>query len=410
MGLIIKDAVTVLSRGLLLCSLWMGYALAEEPAAQVSIEELADTYEFLSPAEIKAGRDALARLNSTPRYIVHADEREQWETDVQMQCEGMPPTDCFRFLRSQPATVLRGVPDSPIYWQRYWEVIDATPIGFEADVEPDGPRYDYREMLSSGNNWYLRDLAREGHIDPDKVHRYLTGVRRVYGRMESLLHQIYYLAFIGQGMLPWSYAMAEASARSDSSEMRRLMTLVRPMDEAEADFLRVVVGESWLMMQNLPDGGDWDTEHFLRSYLLSADELSDLGSAGSKYLEQYAETLLSAAVETQAKGWSQFWREGSVNVDARLEDNPLIDTGWGDAYGYYEVSHRLQENLFTVARAVGEMYQGIVSPGLPGRPAPDHFRWEWMEDSVLCLEPTSTIHPSLSAHAMCVPYLDPSEI
>jgi hypothetical protein len=116
--------------------------------------------------------------------------------------------------------------------------------------------------------------------------------------------------------------------------------------------------------------------------------------------------------ELSERSFSAFWSQGVDLAGSGAVQQPLFSFGKDSAYGPALESYvvTLQE-IWVHARvfaALGDIYAGRVAPGLPARPDPSPWQWEWRDDpEQLCLIPVA-VHPSITVAEACVEYLGPT--
>lgn len=140
---------------------------------------------------------------------------------------------------------------------------------------------------------------------------------------------------------------------------------------------------------------------------LVREAIADPISLQKFQLDVFAKHYIAEGV----KPWHQYWSEGIDPLSG--SSLGLINTATAPAYAKYIATDRYNNFFSTVFAALADIYAGRASPGLPGRPAPAHWRWEWQEDPLpmICLV-SETVHPSTKQSTddgpekLCLEYFD----
>ncbi|XOV83152.1 MAG: hypothetical protein ACFHXK_20155 [bacterium] len=122
--------------------------------------------------------------------------------------------------------------------------------------------------------------------------------------------------------------------------------------------------------------------------------------------------MIDAWSELSERSFSAFWSQGVDLTTSGAVQQSLFsfgeDSDYGPVFATYVVTLQQGWVHARVVAALGDIYAGRVTPGLPARPDPSPWQWAWRDDpEQLCLIPAA-VHPSIVVAETCVEYLGPT--
>ncbi|NKC01529.1 MAG: hypothetical protein GKR90_23935 [Pseudomonadales bacterium] len=377
----------------------------------ISFDSWGDDYDPPSLEATIKGRDALAAFNATPPFLAGQERRDIYLSEVMEICDAPAPQHlrCLEFAQANKEKVRQSIPNNPAYWANFWRLMSLSPVGKEKPGRVDllGPRYNRTNLFDPVNVLLLRSVVLEEEM-AGRILEYGVNARRILGESSLSIDKQWFIGMVHSGLRPWSFAMAQANAHDDRSALRELLRVVAPMSVKELSIRGLLESERLAL-----DGfdGEMTLADFQNLHLLSQEDLTDLTSVGLREAKAYYKQLEEVLGEVSERGWAEFWGKGlDETTRGKLPpSHELVFSVFHEAFLHHTSTTRQLDAAFTVARALGDVYAGVVSPGTPARPTPAHFRWDWREDvQALCLLPVS-VHESLqrSVTEVCVEYFDP---
>ena len=381
--------------------------------------------QFAPSAEERAGwqeaRQLFNEFVATPEFI----GREVSEQDINVRADldkactyEIDMKGCQAYIRQHRFQILTALPDNPLYWQRFWALLQVNPHTFlDSDDRPD-----YQRLMPATYWWFYRDLARDGRLEIDDALALQTGLNHWLKSHHTLIGRMMTIAMRGIAFRQINYAMAQASRDRDESALRELTKLsaMRPFEEVSfgkmlwmereygvAYLEKIIASPEW-------QSADIDTLIYERPPELDPKIARELLANPVAFQKSDADIFAKHYVAESFKPWGQYWSEGVAHLSDEGSGLSLLNASSATAYTAYLATDRYSNFIYTVFAALSDIYTGRASPGLPGRPPPTHWRWEWQEDAVpmICLV-SETLHPTTrqgteedGVAKLCLEYFD----
>lgn len=365
-------------------------------------------------------REALRQFNQTTPFLGRTD-RNSVQSDLAQQCPGLSPK-CVDYVRTSHREVLGALPDNPQYWMHFWRYLETSPVGVDPDPSAKSwsdPSTSYSELLQAMTNWVVYYMAKDGILDADRTISFATHVRRLANDSTLVIDKMMFLAGLGVAQRALNIAMSQAVATGNADDLGRLVSQLKPFSQDERSFRRVFEGESNYgraliaayprtpqtlleLQRELHDRyvelGMPVPELGLPEPELATDfEMETWHVDAQRHLRDGL-VIREAVAQISERSASEYWGRGDDVlqqglVEARPTDHPDFDPwlGWGPLiHGY-----RTLDLHYLMLQALSDAYAGRVVAGIPARPAPAHWAWEWLEiEQDLCLVPVS-VHPTV---------------
>ncbi len=347
----------------------------------------------IAPETLAAAREALKGFNETPPFLTTRTDREERAQTLENECYMVRP-ECFTYLRHNRVHALQALPDNPLYWQNLLSFLATRPTGLDRDAQgvraTQNPRYDLTRLLKAFQNWPLRELLLHGEIDAGRLAEMVGHLRRLRAQSATLYERVLYIA--GHGiLLSWvPVSMAAAADRFDDDGLAALHRELTPLSVQERRYDQIFVNESALVgsaSASMPTIDEYRAQYGdISGY--EYEQQMRFAAAYVEFFPQMGELIARLSELDEIS----FWQEGPQwppeDVGMPQEAFEYVDT-WK-----YHVAMEMAFNVSVrVYQALGEIYGGLVSPGLPARPAPIPWRWNWEVDTrTLCLEGVD-LHP-----------------
>ena len=358
-------------------------------------------------------RSVLQRFNETEPYLKERPDRKSLRTTLNGYCFMLRP-ECLDYVRGNRSDVLEALPDNPQYWTHFWLYLKTSPVGFDPeDLTLTDPRFSYGELMNAMAHWVVYYVAKEGAHDVDRTNVFAAHIRRLANDSVVLIDKMIFTAGLGYARSALNLAMSEAAAAGNVEDLNRLTSHVRSFSRDERSFRRVFEGElayGQAMRATQPSTPEALFAHQRQQH----KEVLKLGVlSGTSYLPEpelmtelelelmreevkhdlaliteVGKVITQISERTPADYWGKgtdFVAQGLIDAetDARGEELTLMAlSAWED----YLRSYRLVDLWYLVLQALSDVYAGRVVAGIPARPAPAHWTWEWLDNEQdLCL-------------------------
>lgn len=378
---------SVLMVSVILCAL----TASGEPAAPA--DNSADvSVTGLSSLEI------LQRFNQTPPTLdpIFADDPAR-ETFFE-QCYAVT-AECLAYIRQNRALAQRVLPNNPLYWQNYWVVMEEFEPNFDPQdfVVASNSLYNYQGLIEASWQWPLYQYAARGAIDVDDTLVMMRQSRRLLSKSQSLLDGMIATALVGIGNSSAHYVLWQLGTDHNRTAALQIQQLL--VDEVGKS-LRAALEYELLVVEGLARRAPDDALPILNE-----------GGTLESFFAEYR-LIIDLWSELSERSFSAFWSQGLDLAGSGAVQQPLFSFGEDSSYGPAFESYVITlQQIWVHARvyaALGDIYAGRVAPGLPARPDPSPWQWEWRDDpEQLCLIPVA-VHPSMNVAEACVEYLGPT--
>ena len=296
--------------------------------------------------------------------------------------------NCIRFLRDEKADARQAVPDNPEYWQSYHDLLEVTPLARLASEANEIT--DTQKIISATRYWPMHQLLVGEVLDAKDVHFVVSAHRRLLAESNFMIDKMIQIATAGISLQAINILMAQHAHSLQPlapAEAKMLDEALQPMTIAEYSMRRVLHGESLYVAYLIKDGAN----------------------ITESQVEDYHQIYSYVANRSEAS-WADLWSRGldlRADVPVSSLDIEFMAPGYSSYVSY--IRH-LDASLY-VLRALREIYEGRISPGIPAQPSPPRWYWEWqVANQALCLAP-GDIHFSFgNAPTICVDYLEEPDV
>ena len=357
------------------------------------------------------------KFAATPEFVGGEITKQQLQVRADLEDACMITfKDCQTFLKLNRNKILHALPDNPMYWRRFWEILEVNVHTFsDSDDFPD-----YQPLIPATMYWFYRDLLLDGELDGDKALALQKGLNLWLTSHRNLIGHVMTIAMRGIALQQMNYAMAQASRNRDEEALAALIQANRPPTLSEISFgptiwmerepniaaLESLITEpAWLE-------GDWQALELNPPPDMDPAVLLRFSKDPTSFYLRDTDLLAKHYVPESIKPWDLYWSEGVDEINAADYEVEFLSALIGPAYAAYIATTRYSVFHAHVFDALADIYTGRASPGLPGRPAPTHWRWDWQEGPYpkVCLVNDSA-HPSTKEGSkgpleMCLEYYD----
>ena len=145
-------------------------------ASKNLLDQFAPTPEELERWEEDATK--LIAFGETPQFFSHtltgADEAVR--VDLEKACQLKTFLECRDYIRSNRQKILRAMPDNPVYWERFWSVMNLPNIVY---LQPDTSKVveGTNQVIQASYYWFYRSLAARGRLDFAEAATLFKGAR-----------------------------------------------------------------------------------------------------------------------------------------------------------------------------------------------------------------------------------------
>ena len=368
------------------------------------LDQYAPTSEQL--AEWEESHDKLVHFEATPEY----SNRDVSKTDHKIRgeltdnCFSKTLNICQKYIKANRVAVLDALPNNPLYWQRFWDYIDSGP---GSNLQSSGDSSSYPQALfHAADYWFYRELIQYGKVDGDRgiaIQRFISKARKAPHSLKTRMIAITLQVFTQKQI---SFLMAQFDRDRDTVRLRRLGQLLRPPTVEEISWASLL----W-----------WERENQIKqNFELYPETMKELSAnpgqalknfeeiaseAGrvlepkhiemAKILDKGPKVALSEGMDALAEifipqstlPWQHQWEYGLPGVARGQLEPYALQAIAAAGYQTNLLGERIHHFTLHLYPALADIYAGRVSPGLPSRPPPAHWRWLWLEGEhpQLCL-------------------------
>lgn len=342
-----------------------------------------------------SGRELLKRFDETDPFLtapIFDDPSAKALADVCYQVS----RECLQFIRQNRVLAQWLLPNNPLYWQNYWVVME----NFKPDFNPQEfvggyPRdYVFQSLIEASWRWPLYQYATGGAIDVDDTLLFLRQSRRLLNESRFLLDGMIATALVGIGNSTAHHVLSQLGSHGDRSAFQQIEGLLR--EEKSRSLRGSFAGEFHIaraLAQLNPD-----------AVLDGLDENTTLDAFFSEY-----QLVVNLWSDVSERGFTAFWNQGVDVLASEAVQQTLFsfseDSVFLPAHASYVITlHQIWVHSRVIS-ALADIYAGRVAPGLPARPDPSPWQWDWRGNpDQLCLMPVA-VHPSFNVEEVCVDYL-----
>ena len=274
----------------------------------------------------------------------------------------------------------------------------------------------YANLFEAAMTWPILDLVSNGNVDPKHALTIARDSRRGLVAARTHMEHLMIGALVGITPRFLNLAIAQAAHRGDNQAVKTLSAYLDPLSKEELSLSKPLNGELQyydVLFATMPKTADeqYKTEqefaHLLRDkYQIDHEPILASPSEFAQQQNEWAhirdEILASRkfARQIESLGDGAYWSQihslaiGS-SESAQLQRSALLQ-------GLVEYHHSLREvNLIlAIVEALADFYLGHATPGIPARPAPEHWHWEWREaSSQLCLRLATALSLSTESNS-----------
>ena len=334
-------------------------------------------------------------------------------------CETQPFTHCQQHIKANRFAIIQSLPSNPAYWAAFWEVFEHESwVNF--DLERGQNTNGEQQLIQGAYWWFYRSLAKDGKVNPARLLTIQEALNRWRSGHQPMILRMYALAVQGIVVNQLSFAMAQASRMRAHEEIRLLSGLSQPLDVQLMSWGGVLWMEREFSLRNQELQKDSYTEEDIRQALgmvpddLYGESLKLLMSQPKAFLKKDYDDLAKQFVPATTMSWRDYWTKGLPEINMGSETFSFMAIS-APAYNSYVVNERIANFRMFIFAALADVYAGRVSPGHPARPAPEFWRWEWVEgeQQKLCLVGEvnpSTIEGSPGDMQWCVDYYSEEDV
>ena len=370
---------------------FFGYALAEKKV--YLLDQYAPTPEDL--AEWEASYQKLVIFSETPEFI--GRELTQQDKNVRRylvdDCAIESIHACQSYIKANRQKILQALPDNPLYWERFWDVVKQENIvSIQAGVEN---RFVEHSILQPPNYWFYRQLASTGRIEREKSIQLRNAIRNWRRGHQTQAMRMVTAAIEGMGVRHVSFVLAQASRDRDERPLQELGELLQPplpIDMSHGATFWLEREFTRQRIQHEISKGSHDKEeieallaittdpiqaNFLKSWLTDPVEATD----------RDWDLLAERFIPQSTMSWEDQWKSGLKSIEHNEPEQHSIDASVANVYLSYIQAERSMNFSYFLYPALVDIYSGRASPGPPARPAPSLWRWDWRdsEKTELCL-------------------------
>lgn len=339
---------------------------------------------------------------------------------LELECATKTFIECRAFINANRKAILHALPDNPRYWALFWQVAKI-PNLVDFSLNPSQQLDDYARLINASYWWFFRDLAHSGNVDIEHALAMQQAARNWSTGHGTLLARTIGLAVQGIVFNQMSFAMAQMSNKHNKDQLKKLIRLLKPHKLTELSLGPVFwVEQEWQLrsmrdeLSSSPSSEiDIDAARIETFGLVDESELRLMIDDPERFHKSGWNVIAEHYLPISTMPWDGYWQEGVPPPDQERFDKLSQAAVVAPAYGGYIVSERIVHFHLFLFSALGEIYAGKTSPGLPSLPAPDHWHWRWVNGAQpkLCLV-ADNIHPSTnpmgveSGVELCVEYYD----
>ena len=317
--------------------------------------------QYAPSAEERAGwqeaRDVYESFVATDEFVGRTltDHDEKIRNEIEEACT-YNFKDCQAYILQNRSSLLRALPDNPLYWQRFWEILKVNPHTFlDTDDYPD-----YQRLIPATYWWFYRDIAQDGQLDIENILALQSGLDHWHTSHHTLIGRMMTIAMRGISLTQISYAMAQASRDRDEQILRELIQSAAPLPLKEISFGKTFWMEREFSVKSLagyissPDSQtllqdalvydlapDQDPE-FLRQFL--SDPITVYKSG--------VDILARHWVSESTKPWNRYWSEGINPIRDEDFQVGFLSAIGAPAYGAYITTDRFTGFSYTAEAVI----------------------------------------------------------
>lgn len=367
---------------------------------------------------------AFLTFGSTPKFLNEAQtENQEKVRDVLLyRCPNRTFTECQSFIRSFRCAVRTALPDNPLYWKRFWTVVEAENM---ITLKQDWAN-ELKTSVALMDAFYYaqyKDLAADGRVNVENAIRLMRAARNWRSGYQSGIDKQSSTAFQGIIRNYMSLALAEANRSRDNEQMHELAELLRPPNPDELSW----GPQFWLEREvsltalvelpaNEQDVQDVFEADFSGMGLseLDAEQISNAITEDPMAWSKKGWDMIARHYDQEIqKSWSDFWSEGTNEIDNEHISHYPYHAIVGLTIAQPLTFHRESYFWLYLYPPLIDIYTGKASPGIPSRPAPDLWRWDWEESPQprLCLVSNEfkinlSFKKSDGEYRLCIDYYD----
>jgi hypothetical protein len=390
--------------GLFLLSLWLFTSsnqsiAAPESARKAILDQYTPTQAQL--AEWANSYDVMLQFSLTREFAGkhNLKKSDAFRTRLSNACGTPHLADCQAFLRANRRNIRDSLPDSSLYWKRFWAVIHQPNI-FKLHDDPEETLAGIQALLEASAWWFYKDLADDGRIEIDRaIQVYRAGQHWSTGHQTLLLRTVG-CALQGFATRQLSYALAQARSDHDLMQLGKLDALVQPPELTALAWGPVLwIERETQRAYQSQQPPDTDAERNAARNealgIIGEPEISMLLDQPEQYITQVYDLLAAHYIPRSIASWDDYWSTGipppSPDTFAGFE----LATAAAPSYAPYIASERTAHFHTFPLRALIEIYAGRSAPGIPAMPPPKHWHWVWQTEpnQQLCLA-SDAIHPT----------------
>lgn len=396
---------------------------AQQPH-RLFLDEYAPTEDEL--AQWAENLELLVKFGEVPEFLGReiSDRDKDVRAELEQACVVQSFVDCQAYMRTNRLSVMRAMPDNPLYWEHFWQLLKLSnllDLSRSMTEQMDG----HQRLLMTTYWWFYRDLADDGRLEIDRALALQEAISRWLTSHQTLITRMIAVAMQGIAFDQMSFAMAQASRDRDIKQLNQLAQATRPVNAADMSWGPILWAElEWGIRTVLKDRAkNPSSEMDIRAAL--AQTAGEAEDSAMRMMLQDPETFLRRNNDVLARHyvpistmpWADYWSKGIPPIDEQDFDVPSFALIGAPAYESYITVERAARFQMFLFPALADIYAGRVSPGIPARPAPAHWRWDWQEgrQPKLCLigdeiHPTTRQMPHESAEQLCVEYYDEAAV
>ena len=344
-----------------------------------------------------SAKRVLDEFNQTPAFLNADPDRKRLIGELSSACE-VEISQCLQLIASNPTLVIAATPDNPLYWARYEAVLHSGPIP-RTDLEPRNSTSTWSNrhglLFDSTRNLWAREVALNGSLNLERVIRHTLAIRKRISQSRTIVERMINIANLGVVNQPTNLAMAQAALTGRDDVWPMFAEALTPMSTEELSYRNIFNAELRYSAQQMQkENGD-------QTSVNPADAKWPRHPPPTES-ERYAEWVwyeqYLADFETASKQMSNisemnaadFWGARKQQTLAQLFQQFDETTTPVPVLNDYIHTDRLMNLSLHLMRAALDIYRGNNSSGVPERPAPVHWRWQWRHaTSDLCLMPTT---------------------
>ena len=394
--------------------------------AQSSPDLLLDAY---APSEEELALwaeefERLVQFDKAPEFINRelSDEDEKIRGELEVACTTKTFVDCQAYIRANRQRVLMALPDNSRYWELFWEVLRA-PNLLDLSRPADELAIGQQRLMQSTYWWFYRDLAQDGRVEIEHAVVLQSAVRRWRAGHQTLIGRMITIAMQHIAFDQMSFAMAQTSRDRELRQLDEITRATRPIYVSDMSWGPLLwVEREWSIGASL---ASWEapTEIDIQTALIESAGAIDEATLRSMFEDPApfwrggSDLLARHYLPVSTVPWGTYWSDGLPPIDEeKFSENPLTLI-IAPSYDSYLTTDRAAHFRVILFPALADIYAGRVSPGMPARPAPPHWRWAWQtgDQPELCLvgddiHPSVRLMPDQPAERWCVDYYDEASV